>query len=287
MILKNRILAKSGPRKKDNKVLHYRFDSTKIDDYALTWTHPPGNELDKATVIGHFMNVQLKKGDLVGDIFIDESKLSTDQWHYLWDHPDVSIGYEYSLTEQDGITYQDIHKINHVAIGIEEGVCSTPECGLSTQADSKISILQSKGVLQMSDGPLEKYLEYEQAIKALEADNKKLAGQLKEQAETLEGVESLKKDSDALAKIHEAEKKKLIEELVTTTGKDAKIFEGETLEALNKFRALLPTSPPDNSGTIVLSGGADDDRPEGMPEKATVTYYGAKWDKRKPKEYVM
>ena len=139
----------------------------------------------------------------------------------------------------------------------------------------------------MSEGPLEKYLEYEQQIKALEASNAKLEGQLEKQAESLTDIDTLKKDSESLAKIHEEEKKTLIEELVKTTGKEEKIFAGDTLESLKKYRSLLPTTPPDNSGTIILSSGADEDRPEGMPEEATVTYYGAKWDKREKRSYVM
>lgn len=284
MILKNRVLAKSGPREKEGIVRHYRFDNTKIEDHALVW----GTHFPNAENVGKFENMHFTSGNLVADVNIDESKMTDDMWKYLWDHPDASIGYEYSLTEENGVLYQDIDKIKHVTIGIEDGVCSTPECGLSTGADSKISYIKSKGVLKMSnEGPLAKHLEDAKKILALEADKVKLEGQLKTQAESLEGIETFKKDSESLAKIREAEKKALVKELVTATGKEESVFAGDSLEALTKFRSLLPTTPPDNSGTIILSGGGDEDRPEGMPKKATVTFYGSKWDKRKPRSYVM
>lgn len=277
---------------KDGKLLHYRFDSCTIDDYALIWgNHPENNDLSKAEIVGNFRNARLKDGKVIADIHIDETKMSTDKWHYLWDHPDASIGYRYKQTKEGDTVYQDIHTINHVAIGIKEGTCSTPQCGLSSQADSKekFSYTTSKEVLSMTDGPLEKYLEYENKITALEGDVKKLEGQIEESTESMKelDIEALKKDSDALAKIREVEKKDLIEKLVKETGKDTKDFEGETLENLNKFRALLPGTPPEKDGKIVLTGDTDDDRPEGMPKKATISYYGAPWKKDKPKDYVM
>jgi len=110
-----------------------------------------------------------------------------------------------------------------------------------------------------------------------------LQGQLKTAQDEADQLKKFK------AEVEEREKQAIIQELVSRTGQDAAKFSDKTLAMLKEFRALLPVDEPptdQGSGTITLTAGGDQ-RPKGMPAKATVSYYGAPWREDKPEKYVL
>lgn len=139
--LKNRIIAKEGPRIKDGILQHYNLQEAKFTEKWLTLhRHPANNQIQSHQIIGRVLNERLKNGNLIVDMDIFDDLLSDEDKIMIQNLQDVSIGYWYSFDEDIDIKMpiRKVKKINHVVIGAELGVCSYPECGLNVvAADTK------------------------------------------------------------------------------------------------------------------------------------------------------
>jgi hypothetical protein len=259
MILSNRVIAVEGPRRKDGTLQDYSLKSTVLSEPFITWGHPPDNDPDRKDIVGRIFNHRLKDGKLSADLHIWEDRLSAEQLDYLKDHQDVSIGYWYKM---EGNT-REIMDINHVAIGIEKGVCSPPTCGLNVAADSE-GRLYTDEILEENSltGQNEKKPDSDAAIKIAVLEEQ-LAGAKAELAQ---------RDADA------------VDSLVTVLGKrlgqDTCAFKGLDLATLRTFDKLTQKVDVAHGGGFEIEKiEKDKNKEEGQDDKKDSLSVKGPWAK--------
>ena len=229
MLLKNRIIAREGPRKKDGVLQHYDFSQVEFKEKWLTLhTHPINNIVTSDKIVGRFFNERVTDGNLIVDMDIFDDELNDDELQILRDHQDVSIGYWYEAATDENIAHpvRKVQIINHVAIGTEQGVCSFPECGLKVAAaDNKnpydtdlFGIEKMANPTQLNVGCDEK-----------DATIEKLTNELKDTQE------ALKVAQDSITTYESDEKSKLIESLAKRLKVDADSLKDRKLDDLKKL----------------------------------------------------
>ena len=231
MLLKNRIIAREGPRTKDGLLQHYDLSEIEFKEKWLTLhTHPANNKVTSDKIVGRFFNERLKDGKLIVDMDIFDDELNDDELQILKDFQDVSIGYWYEAATDENIAHpiRKVKVINHVAIGTEHGVCSFPECGL------KVAAADNKTPYDNDSFGIEKMVEPIQTQLTPGCDEKdatieKLTNELKDTQELL------KVAMDSLETFESEEKSKLIESLAKRLNVDADSLKDRKLDDLKKL----------------------------------------------------
>jgi hypothetical protein len=270
MYLPSRVIATEGPKRKDGQLQNYVLKHAEMSEPWITWGHPPENEPDRGDIVGRTFNTRFENGKLVADMDIWDDRLSDEQKEYLKNHQDASIGYWYRMEGNDRL----IKSINHVAIGIEKGVCSAPTCGLNVAADytnPHAVTIGNDGIKLYTDEILE-----ENSLTGQDEKEKKDSDAELENAvlkEKLAGLqeELAKRDADAA------------ESLVTILGKrlgqDACAFKGLDLDTLRTVERLTQKVDIGQDGGLEIEMKTKDKDKTGQDEKPSVHTVKGPWAK--------
>jgi hypothetical protein len=194
--------------------------------------HPTNNNVQSHQIVGRLKNPRLRDGSLIADMDIFDDLLSQEELIQLKNNQDVSMGYWYEMDADPVIPNMPIRKIkqiNHVAIGLEHGVCSYPDCGLQVTAatDSKLTHAHEKFEVKLLSDP-QKPLK-QTTLSESGCDE----AAYQKRIEELE--KSLKAAQDTIATFQAQEKEKLIETLSKRLNVDKESLAQDSLEDLKKL----------------------------------------------------